>query len=427
MPLGDELSEHLVGPIGVLGSTWVLPPWCEKQQHRLHANAKDILFACNDGPSTFIPLCYTGSFGMVQFFWPKLDNALGLPAGTVVAVKYQDTPLKDLKGVDKEIELLKECAGKQVVPLYHVSRQASESWMVMPFVGYNLRGTLVQPLSDMDAASIFLQLLRGLKDMHCKGVLHRDLKPENILIARDAMGPSLFIADLGHACGGKSAWPRDDFATTLEYSAPEIWEQGLVPAGRRDAVRQKERCPLTGTYGEATDIWAVTIILLQIVLRTVFIPGVLEGTVIEPFVMYLGVLNLTDKIEEIIQAAGDLPDPVKAMLRTGLQKDPLQRLGPEGTGIQHMLALAEDWYATCKLHPNHASDTSTTKVTELLKSATNAIIVEQNLSSRIPPSFEAPPQIAARKFSFESEFAIRATTPLAQQTHIAPLSPGSMV
>ena len=87
-----------------------------------------------------------------------------------MAIKYQDIPVEHQQDVDREVDLLRECAGAFVVPLYMVARHDKESWMVMPFVGYNLRTTIMQQMSDVDVASTFLQIAQGVKGMHDKGV-----------------------------------------------------------------------------------------------------------------------------------------------------------------------------------------------------------------------------------------------------------------
>jgi len=437
MPLGQELSNQLIGPLGVLDSSWVLPPWCEKMKDQLPENIQKVEFAWNSGdgshPDTFVPLCYTGSFGKVQFFWPKVDNTVGLLPSMVVAVKYQDVPLIDQSSIDREEELLRECAGEHVVPLYRMTRQGTESWMTMPFVGYNLRTVIVQGMSDCEAASVFLKLVKGVKNMHLLGILHRDLKPENILVARGVDDLHVLIADLGHACGGKGRWPSDNFATTLEYSAPEIWEHGLVPAAQRDGVRQKESCSLADTYGESTDIWAATIILLQLVLRTVSIPGVLEGgQVISPFSMYLGVLSLANRIEDLIEAAGNLPSPVKAILRTGFQIEPGKRLGPDQKGIDHILNLATEWHAMSKLGASQQCQTSIAHVMERFKSTTNDVAVQHTSIIGTPSVFQPPtPARPGHRLwadiSDGEDDSFSGPDTCLEQGIAAPMSPGSMV
>jgi len=433
MPLCPELEEQLIGPLGVLGTHWVLPPWCERMKDQLHARAEDVAFACNSGngcqPDAFLPLCYTGSFGKVHFFWPKLDNTLGLLPGTVVAIKYQDILTEHQQDVDREVDLLRECAGAFVVPLYMVARHGRESWMVMPFVGYNLRTTIMQQMSDVDVASAFLQIAQGVKEMHDKGVLHRDLKPENVLVARSINGLHVVLADLGHACGGVNQWHCDNFATTIEYAAPEIWEHGLVPADQRDSIRQKKGCSLADVYCEATDIWAVTIILLQLVLHTVNIPGVLEGGVVTPCAMYMGVANLARRVEELIAAAGYLPEPVKAILRVGLQKDPRKRLGPNHSGIGYIVGLAQEWDHTCKSNSSNTRQADTAKVMECFNSTANEHIFQLKYTGQTPSSFEPPPTPPRQALlpSFLTPWKRTGCVPWVECSGSAQLSPGSMV
>jgi serine/threonine protein kinase len=287
--------------------------------------------------------------------------------------------------------------------------------------------------------------------MHKKGVIHRDLKPENVLIAHGGVGPSVLLADFGHACGGSSGWHRNNFATTLEYSAPEIWEQGLETSEQRDGVCQRGDCSLSNVYGEATDIWAITIIFLQIILRTAFIPGILEHSVLPPYLMYFGVLNLTSKVEEMIEAAGDLPDPVKSIFRAGFHENPTSRFGPEGSGLQHIVGLAEEWHAKCKLNASYSCQVDTTKVMELLKSATNDLKFKADYGGKLPDAFKrisakssseveptgSPPGRLKKekalvhdfvlKASFESSHERSSESLLRQCFVFGALSPGSMV
>merc|ERR1719453_2633721 len=79
MPLGSKLGDQLIGPLGVSENGWILPPWCEGSKERLHHNVRDMACAWNSkdqsNQDAFVPLCYTGSFGKVQFFWPAMDNS----------------------------------------------------------------------------------------------------------------------------------------------------------------------------------------------------------------------------------------------------------------------------------------------------------------------------------------------------------------
>merc|ERR1719164_457276 len=83
-------------------------------------------------------------------------------------------------------------------------------------------------------------------------------------------------------------------------------------------------------------------IFLQLLIGSTTVPGILEGRALHPYVMYLGIADLADRVEELISSLGCLSAPAKAILRTGFQRDPKKRLGPEMGGIQHILRVAEE-------------------------------------------------------------------------------------
>ncbi|KAA0160281.1 hypothetical protein FNF31_04446 [Cafeteria roenbergensis] len=69
------------------------------------------------------------------------------------------------------------------------------------------------------AASLFRDVLLGLKALHGLGLIHRDLKPENLLLASDAADCRVIIGDYGLACPPDVAEPC--FVGTAPYGAPE--------------------------------------------------------------------------------------------------------------------------------------------------------------------------------------------------------------
>lgn len=81
--------------------------------------------------------------------------------------------------------------------------------------------------SEMDAAKVTKQVMRGIAHMHSMGACHRDLKPENLLmVTGDKNSPSYLdvkIADFGLS----SLRPVKDTSMstvcgTPDYLAPEI-------------------------------------------------------------------------------------------------------------------------------------------------------------------------------------------------------------
>lgn len=309
----------------------------------------------------------------------------GLCPSSLIAVKHKKIEIEDASCRDRELELLRECAGDHVMPLYSEIVEDMKAWLLMPYVEHTLCTFMQQQMCWKDVPHLVLQITRGLHGMHEKNVLHRDLKLENIMVSSVADHPQVYISDLGSASGGVRQWPCNTFVTTLEYAAPEIWENGLIP-GRDRNMRQLY--PLTDTYNVETDLWAASVIFLQLVLNTLWIPGVMEaGKSILPFVMYLGVLKLS-KIGDLI--IDELSRPVVSILRTGLQADPQLRRGLMDRGMAGVLPLALEWSGQSMLG---SAPSSIARVLDTFSSRRNELGVRERGMDLCPHVFAPFPMM----------------------------------
>lgn len=108
------------------------------------------------------------------------------------------------------------------------------------------------------------QILDAVGALHAKGILHRDLKPENFLLKSTEY---LLLADCGiakpnsyeavAAFGGTLTVDHRSFLGTPHYMAPEQlgWKYQVLPEGKQ---RPWGVC-------EASDIWAIGVILYELV------------------------------------------------------------------------------------------------------------------------------------------------------------------
>lgn len=97
------------------------------------------------------------------------------------------------------------------------------------------------------------QLLKGVKHLHCHGVMHRDLKPQNLLV--DQSRNLVKIADLG--LGRAFSIPLKAYTheiVTLWYRAPEV----LLYATH---------------YSTPVDMWSVGCIFAEMARKTPLFPG----------------------------------------------------------------------------------------------------------------------------------------------------------
>jgi serine/threonine-protein kinase len=123
--------------------------------------------------------------------------------------------------------------------------------------GETLTDRLARPprLGWRGAATIALELARGLSALHERGIIHRDLKPANVILDESGGEVVAKIIDLGISKVGAAAADPSLFATltatgqvlgTPEYMS---YEQAL---GERDVDAR-------------TDVWAVGVVLYEMI------------------------------------------------------------------------------------------------------------------------------------------------------------------
>jgi len=88
----------------------------------------------------------------------------------------------------REASLMIDFRDERIVPVYDHFKSGSSYYIVMEWVdGVSLDRLIEQRgrLSNAAAVLILLEICRGLKYAHDKGVIHRDIKPANILISNE--------------------------------------------------------------------------------------------------------------------------------------------------------------------------------------------------------------------------------------------------
>lgn len=98
-------------------------------------------------------------------------------------------------------------------------------------------------LTEAEAASVAVQVLRAVGHLHERRIVHRDIKPENFVYVQQG-GECLKLIDFGFATrleAGRKLWQR---CGTLQYTAPEV---------------------LSGVgYDERCDMWSVGAMLYAV-------------------------------------------------------------------------------------------------------------------------------------------------------------------
>ena len=153
---------------------------------------------------------------------------------------------------EQEARILATLSHPRVLKIYDYGWDSEFPYITMEFVeGETLRGQMeahgVYALPEFYTTA--LAILEGVQYIHSKGILHRDLKPENVLVDRAG---AVFLADFG------LAMPERDERTqltemgvvvgTVRYMAPELFG--------------------AGDHGPASDLYAVGVILYELLLGT---------------------------------------------------------------------------------------------------------------------------------------------------------------
>ncbi|WP_146394557.1 protein kinase domain-containing protein [Planctomycetes bacterium CA13] len=155
-------------------------------------------------------------------------RAMNMERGETVAIKLLTASERALCRAQRETEVAKQLAHKNIVIAYDSGRIRSRFYIELEYVsGSDLHQIVNRSgiLDETHALNYALQIARGLQHAHSKGLLHRDVKPGNMLVTADGV---VKITDLGLACGiavnpQKGSIPSctNRLVGTIEFMSPE--------------------------------------------------------------------------------------------------------------------------------------------------------------------------------------------------------------
>ncbi|CAK75885.1 unnamed protein product (macronuclear) [Paramecium tetraurelia] len=194
-----------------------------------------------------------GAFATVFKAYDRMTDSQVKITNTIVQVaikKYNSNLLKSeqKKLLSKETEILKKLDHENIVKFLGTYKNT----IVLEFIdGHTLTNYLKnQPnrrLQEKEAKQIYSQIRDGIKYLHSKNIFHRDLKADNIMI----INQQVKLIDFGLASENQLC---SDFCGTPAYMAPEIFQKKPYD-------------------GRKADIWALGVLLYQILCGKVPFPG----------------------------------------------------------------------------------------------------------------------------------------------------------
>jgi tetratricopeptide (TPR) repeat protein/TolB-like protein len=198
-----------------------------------------------------------------------------------------------------------------VCPVYDLGEDADgRPFIVMALCGgETLRQRLARgPLTVPEAVSIAIQVARGLRAAHDRGVVHRDVKPGNIMLTPGGVK----LLDFGIAdVGGARVTREGALVGTLGYMSPE-----RASGGRGDA---------------RSDIWSLGAVLFEMVTGARPFDGEHDAATLHA-ILHGGVPSPGDLVT-------DLPTALEATIRRMLQRRAEDRYGSMADVVAALEAL----------------------------------------------------------------------------------------
>ena len=221
-----------------------------------------------------------------------------------IKIKKKDESKKEEELVRYEIDILKFCHHKNIVHLIDYFETIDNIIIILNYVEGSTFGDYLKEnnfnLKESKAASIILQIAKGIKYLHKFGIVHRDLKPDNIMITQKDKDSEIDvkIMDFGLSKIVSSEEKLSEGFGTLYYAAPEIIQNN--------------------PYNKEIDVWSLGVIL---------------------FYMFTGCYPFMGKDEEEIEEKiinepvefkdGEwkrISENVQDLIRKCLEKDPEERI-----------------------------------------------------------------------------------------------------
>ncbi len=177
--------------------------------------------------------------------------------GRSVALKllaHELSSATDRRQFDVEARTTASLSHPNIVTLFDIGEHEGRPWVALEYID---GCTLAQRMSEdwptsAETLRVGLAIARAIEAAHRAGVVHRDLKPANVLLGVDGR-PRVVDFGIARFVGGHSEPPPstaegDDLTLvgTPSYMAPEQWR---------------------GEDGPETDVWALGLILYQLLSR----------------------------------------------------------------------------------------------------------------------------------------------------------------
>ena len=247
--------------------------------------------------------CLLGDLGKGSF--GKVYKAVHRVTGCQAAVKELNVHVatwEQCLALPEVGLLVRLGAHKNIVELLQVMYDHGRVFLVQELMECSLWDRMcnkrLPPLTERDVASVLRQVLHALAFLHRSGVIHRDVKPENILLGPNGV---VKLGDFGLARDVPTHVLLTTAHTTTSITSSE--HSRFAPGTPQDVTARAER-PLTmyvstrwyrapeilleGTYGPPVDIWALAVLVPEMLTLRPLFPGKCQSDQILSIARILG-------------------------------------------------------------------------------------------------------------------------------------------
>ncbi|HXT51463.1 MAG TPA: serine/threonine-protein kinase, partial [Thermoanaerobaculia bacterium] len=218
---------------------------------------------------------------------------------------------------EREARALAALAHPSIATLHEIGEVEGRPFLVMELVeGLTLSERLAAgPLPIAAALALAGQLAEGLAAAHARGIVHRDLKPSNLALTADGR---LKILDFGLAKTGTRTQASGSDISGSPTAAPGLTSTGMLLGTAGYTSPEQVRCEAVDARADA---WAFGCILFELLTGERAFPGS------SPWEVLAAVMSDTPAWSKLPRG---VPQPIEALLRRCLEKDPARRLADLG-------------------------------------------------------------------------------------------------
>ena len=283
-------------------------------------------------------------------------KAKDMTLGRNVAIKVLKSEFSsDMNFVTKFRSEAHSAAGLEhpnIVNIYDVGSEGDTHYIVMECVeGITLKTYIEKKgqLAFKEAASIAIQVARGIEAAHNKNIIHRDIKPQNIIISTDG---KVKVTDFGIAKAASSNTISSDVMGSVHYSSPEQARNGFVD--------------------DKTDIYSLGIVMYEMVTGRVPFDG--DTTVA------VAIQHLQEEMPSPTVYAQELPVSMEKIIQKCTQKSPDRRYASIAALLsdlrQSLISPEEDFVVIAPVSQDKTRIIGAEEV-EKIKKETGSIYVDE--------------------------------------------------